>query len=191
MRRRTSLVFLAIAGVLYLGGIVQAGLSSRPVASDLAVVLGNEVLKSGKPSVRLQARLDCAADIFRRHLARALLVSGGVGKSGFDEATVMKQYLVSQGIPAGAIFSDHEGVNTMATAINTARLAKATHFSRIIIVTQYYHIARAILAFHKVGLVSLSADYPRYFELWDLAAIVREAIALPVYFTKMPNKEFM
>jgi vancomycin permeability regulator SanA len=137
----------------------------------------------------LKARLDCAVNLYRRHLAHHILVSGGKGKSGFDEATIMAQYLFAQGISPANVLVDSEGVNTMATAINTSRIAHAEHFSRIIIVTQYYHIPRCILAFKKAGILELSADYPRYFEIGDLFATFREGVALPVYFIKMPGKE--
>jgi uncharacterized SAM-binding protein YcdF (DUF218 family) len=117
------------------------------------------------------------------------MVSGGVGKSGFDEATVMAHYLAAQGVQAGDILTDSKGVNTMATALNTAAIAQEKHVARILIVTQYYHIPRTVMAFRKAGLYQLSADYPRYVEALDLFAILREAIALPVYFIKMPDKE--
>jgi vancomycin permeability regulator SanA len=184
-----SAIFLGFAGLLYLVAIVASGLSAKPVPSDIAVVLGNEVLANGEPSMRLRARLDCAASLYRKGVAPLILVSGGRGKSGFDEATVMKEYLRSQGIPAGNILTDSHGVNTMMTALNTAELARAKHFSRILIVTQYFHIPRTLLAFRRAGLLSLSSDYPRYYEWLDPLAIVREGVALPVYFIKMPGKE--
>ncbi len=188
---RRSILFLCVAAALYVAAIVVAGLSAKPAVSDLAVVLGNEVLANGRPAARLQARLDCAVDLYRRHLALHILVSGGVGKSGFNEATIMAKYLAEKNIPAQDVLIDPQGVNTMATAFNAAALAQAKHFSRILIVTQYYHIPRCLLAFRKAGLLVLSADYPRYWEPFDLLATLREAVALPVYFAKMPSKESM
>jgi len=182
---RKLFLVLLFTGAVYLGAIVSVGLTARPVVSDLAVVLGNEILANGRPSARLQARLDCAVDLYRRHLAQVILVSGGKEKSGFDEATIMAQYLAEQGVPMRDIRIDSKGINTIATAINTSSLVRTENFSRIIIVTQYYHIARCLFAFHKEGLESLSADYPRYFEIGDLPSIVREGVALPVYFIKM------
>lgn len=114
------------------------------------------------------------------------MVSGGKGKSGFDEATVMAHYLADNAVPANSIIKDSEGINTKETAGNTAALIRKRNFKNVLIITQYYHIARTQFAFKRAGITSLSADYPRYFEWGDLLAILREAIALPVYFIKMP-----
>lgn len=186
--RCKSALFFLLAIFIYLGGIIAAGLDAKPVSSDLAVVLGNEVLANGEPAERLQARLNCAIDLYRKHLVKRILVSGGVGKSGYDEATVMKNYLLKVGIASGDILQDSQGINTQATAINTAKLNEAMHFSGIVIVSQYYHLPRCMLAFRRAGLTGISADYPRYFETYDLYSILREAVALPVYFAKMPRK---
>jgi vancomycin permeability regulator SanA len=151
-------------------------------------VLGNEVPASGEPSTRLAARHDCAFALYRAHSVRFIMASGGQGKSGFDEARVMKKYLVARGVLEEKIFEDSLGKNTMATAINASALQHARHFSGIIIVAQYYHVPRCLLAFSRAGVSGVSADYPRYVEAYDLFAVMREAVALPVYFAKMPDK---
>lgn len=188
-RRLKITLYLLAAFLLYVGAIAVAGLSAKPAMSELGVVLGNEVLKDGTPSPRLTARLDCALDLYRRHLIRFIMVSGGVGKSGFSEALVMRKYLLMHGVYPEFILTDRNGINTMATAVHTAEIVKVTHFTHVVIITQYYHIPRTALAFWKAGVQGLSADYPRYFDPFDPLAILREAVALPVYFIKMPPKE--
>ncbi len=167
--------------VLYCMCIAVAGLLAYPEKSDIAVVLGNEVYAGGAPSEALQARLDEGIDIYRRHLAGIIIVSGGVGKSGYNEATVMARYLREHAIPENKIIIDTAGVNTRATAINTGRIMKEKHFHSAIIVSQYYHLPRCILAFHQAGISHFHATYPARFFPRDILALMREAAALPVY----------
>jgi uncharacterized SAM-binding protein YcdF (DUF218 family) len=96
---------------------------------------------------------------------------------------------MQQGVLIRDILVDSNGVNTRATAVNTAALAHTKHFSRIVIVTQYYHIPRTLFAFRHAGDFQLSADYPRYVEWSDIFATMREGVALPDYFIKMFAKE--
>lgn len=165
----------------YYFSLIAFGLQVTPLAADIAVVLGNEVLKTGEPADRLAARVDCALELYRKKLVNKIMVSGGKSASGFDEATVMAQRLVKNGIAPSDIIIDSEGINTMATALNTAKIMKARHYKTAIIVTQYFHIPRTQLAFHMAGITSYSADYPRFFELRDIFSTFREMVAIPVY----------
>ena len=122
------------------------GLNDEVGPADLIVVLGNEITDDGRPSLRLLARLDRALSLFREGSAPAILVSGGTGDSGFDEATVMAEHLVEQGVPNDAIWQDPHGVNTRATAVNTAVLLEAQGWQSVIVTTQYFHISRSKLA---------------------------------------------
>jgi vancomycin permeability regulator SanA len=167
---------------LYCAAIVAYGMSLKPVASDIAVVLGNEVNKTGEPSARLKARLDTGIDVYNRHMAKIIMVSGGVGKAGFDEAIVMANYLRKHGITQNSIVIDSAGINTRATAVHAAQLMQQRHLKSAIIVSQYFHLPRCILAFQQAGITQLSAAYPYFFEPMDILGIIREAIALPMYF---------
>jgi vancomycin permeability regulator SanA len=89
-----AIALLTIASVT----IALVGLRDEIDRADVAVVLGNTVEPNGKPSARLQARLDKTIALYRRNLFTKTIVSGGVGKEGFDEAVVMKAYLVVRAI---------------------------------------------------------------------------------------------
>ncbi|MDX9990140.1 MAG: YdcF family protein [Thiothrix unzii] len=110
---------LLIFALLYFFGIAAIwldGATTGYAKSEYAVVLGNQVYPSGEPSERLEARLERAAELFRNGTAQKIIVSGGLGKEGHDEATVMKQYLATQGIPTAAVVADSYGNNTHLTA---------------------------------------------------------------------------
>ena len=178
---RNILIISAIFLFIYNLAIIVVGLSFKPVTSDVVVVLGNEVLANGKPSERLQARLDSAIEVYNRKMAKYIIVSGGVGKSGYDEAQIMADYLVSKKIDNNIIIIDSNGVNTKATAVNTAKIMKEHKFSSVIIASQYFHLLRCYLAFYKNGISNISATYPKYFEMVDIFSIFRESVAIIKY----------
>ncbi len=166
---------------MYFAAVVTIGLTAKPVESELAVVLGNEVLGNGQPSERLAARVKCALALYKQKKVKRIMVSGGRSVHGFDEATVMKELLLSTGVPASAIIVDSEGVNTMATAHNAAAYMKKENIESVVIVTQYFHIPRTMLAFRMAGIENYSADHPSYFEMRDIASTLREMAGIPVY----------
>ena len=92
------------------------GLNDNLGTSDVAVVLGNKVELDGKPSKRLQGRLDRAVELYEKEYFNSIIVSGGTGSEGFDEAMVMKSYLVEKGIPEESIILDQDGYNSFMTA---------------------------------------------------------------------------
>ncbi len=171
------LVAIFLASLL----LVTAGLQDEIHEADVAVVLGNTVNPDGSPSHRLAARLDVAVDLYQRGLFKNVIVSGGLGREGFDEAAVMKGYLVKRGVPHDSIVVDSLGVTTAATARNTAVLAKTHRWSRVLVISQYFHIPRCRLALSQAGLAPVYAAHARYFELRDIYSTFREVIAYTAY----------
>lgn len=172
--------------LLYLLGIAAIwldGASSDYQQSEYAVVLGNQVYPSGEPSERLKARLGRAAELFHDGTIEKIIVSGGLGKEGHDEAVVMKSYLETQNIPPQAIIADSHGNNTRLTAQNAHQWAKANR--PIIVVSQLYHVSRAKMAFEQAGYQNVGAAYPLYFERRDIFASLRELPAWISYWFGM------
>lgn len=169
-------MFLACATAL-----VIDGLTDNLGHSDVAVVLGSKVETDGKPSPRLAARLDRAARLYADGLFPRVIVSGGTGREGFDEAEVMKGYLVTQGVPASAILVDRDGVNTEATARNSAALMQANQLQTALVVTQYFHVPRTRLALQRAGVTVNHSAHAHIFEWRDLYSIPREVIGYGAY----------
>lgn len=178
---RFGLLTLICAFAVYAGLFVIYAVLPRGGRADMAVVFGSEVLKDGQPSKRLVARLDAAARAYDQGLAPLILVSGAKGASGFDEASVMRDYLFLAGIPETAILVDSAGTNTLATARNAMRTMRRLHLHRVLVVTQYFHVPRCMLAFHRVGVESVAATYPVFVEGRDLYSLARELVAFPDY----------
>lgn len=141
-------------------------------SGDYAVILGNKVETTGEPSRRLRARLDAGADLYRAGRIEKIIVSGGFGKEGYDEAEVMANYLIAQGVPADSILLDREGNNSHATSVNAAELIGTDN--SIIAVTQMYHLSRTKLSLRNAGFTHVSGHYPRFWEVRDIYSVTRE-----------------
>lgn len=161
--------------------IICDGLSDSGTKADLAVVPGNKVNEDGTLSGRLRARLECSLDLYRKHRVKKILVSGGLGKEGFYEGDAMKAYLVAEGIPDSLVMVDNNGNTTRATVENTLKIRQQTHFSSIIIVSQYFHVTRTKKLFRDKGYSAVSSVSPQYFEWRDLYSLLRE---FPAYYTQ-------
>jgi vancomycin permeability regulator SanA len=183
-KRRKILALLLVFPLWFLAHVVYIvadGLTDEIAKTDAAVVLGNTVERDGQPSARLQARLEKAVELYQKKLVGKIIVSGGFGAEGFEEADVMRSFLVGKNIPAEDIILDKDGYNTYKTAVNTRALMQANNFRSVTIVSQYFHITRTRLAFQKLGIENISAAHANYFELRDVYSILREFTGFYTY----------
>ncbi|QOY38578.1 YdcF family protein [Anaerobacillus isosaccharinicus] len=165
--------------ILHTAIIVTDGVNDELAAVDIAVVLGNKVELDGQPSNRLKARLDKSVELYEEGYFKYILVSGGIGIEGFDEAKVMKEYLVNKGIPSELIIEDSNGYNSFMTAENTKAIMKDLNIKSVMVITQYFHITRTKLAFNKLGFENVYSAHAEIFEYRDLYSITRE---FPAYY---------
>lgn len=178
------IVFVSILFIWFISHILIItfdGLKDELDYSDVAVVLGNKIELSGEPSERLKGRLNKAVELYEKGYFEYIIVSGGIGKEGYDEAEVMKMYLVGKGIQEDKILVDSDGNNSLMTAQNSKTIMNTMNFDSIMIITQFYHISRTKLAFEKVGVENVRSAHADYFELRDIYSLVREFIAYYKY----------
>ena len=161
--------------------IAYDGLHDRLGKADVGVVLGNKVEPNGEPSLDLATRLDEAGDLYRQGYFPILIVSGGVGPGAYDEPGAMRAYLVRQGVPAAAIVLDRTGINTRATAVNTAAWMRAHRASRVLVISQFYHIARSRLAFERCDVRTIYTAHGRRFSTRDVWGLGRDTAGYLVY----------
>jgi uncharacterized SAM-binding protein YcdF (DUF218 family) len=186
-RKRTKRILLftvlpiILALTLAAALIVADGLTDDTHAADVAIVPGNTVEKDGRPSARLRARLDQTISLYRQGLFPNVIVSGGVGSEGFDEAEVMKRYLVEHGVPDGRIHVDSRGATTYLTARNAARMMRENGWQSAMVVSQYFHVPRTRLAVKRSGVTPVFSAHAQYFELRDVYSIPREVIGYAAY----------
>jgi len=117
--------------------------------APVALVLGAAVFPDGRPSPFLAARLDLARRLYAAGKAEVLLVSGDNLAPEYDEPAAMRRYLVNAGVPSAAIVTDHAGFDTYDSCFRAARVF-GVH--RLIVVTQAYHLPRAVGTARRLGL---------------------------------------
>jgi SanA protein len=116
-------------------------------AADVALVLGTAPIgPEGGPNRYFVYRLDAAAALFKAGKAKYFIVSG-TRAGRYDEPTAMRAGLIERGVPAEAIYRDFGGDRTLDSIVRARRVFGQT---RLIIVSQRFHLARALfLALHE------------------------------------------
>ena len=120
--------------------------------ADIIVVLG-AAQYNGRPSPVFRARLDHAANLFRRKVAKRILTTGGFGlDKRFSEAGVGKSYLEKQNIPGDCILTETNGSTTIDSLEKSIELLKQQKLTRVIAVSDGFHLFRIkrILRDHQI-----------------------------------------
>lgn len=128
---------------------------------DCILVLGCGVRDDGSPSAMLYDRLRRSVELYELDTAPKLLMSGDHGREGYDEVDAMKTFAVEAGIPSENVFMDHAGFSTYESMYRARDVFQA---KKIIIVTQEYHLYRAVYIARSLGLdaYGVSSDYRDY-----------------------------
>lgn len=119
------------------------------IDADCILVLGAGVWRDGKPSPMLEDRLMQGILLYEKGASDRLLMSGDHGSKEYDEVNVMKQFAIDRGIASEHIFMDHAGFSTYESLYRARDIFKT---DKIIIVTQKYHLYRALYIAGKLGL---------------------------------------
>jgi vancomycin permeability regulator SanA len=117
---------------------------------DVVLVLGSEVAPGGdQPMPRLRGRLDTAAQLVRDGHAKVILVSGDASGNSGNETSVMSSYLEHVGISSNRIVTDPYGLDTYDSCL---RAKQVYGVARVLVVTQAYHLPRAVTLCRHVGI---------------------------------------
>jgi len=158
------------------------GLQDRLGYADAALVLGNTVNPDGKPSPRLKARLDKTLALYQMGYFHTIITSGAIGKEGYDEAVVMKNYLMARGVTATDIIADSRGNNTFASSQNTLQILKQRNLTSVLVVSQYFHLPRSRWMLTQCHIPNVYSAHANYFEWRDVYSSLRESAAFLSYF---------
>lgn len=124
--------------------------SARDVpAAPVAVVFGAKVRKDGTPSAYLAGRLDLALRLYRAGKVRAVLVTGDHSRWTYDEPDAMRTYLMARDVPGDRVVADYAGFDTYQSC---ARARRIFGVRKAILVSQDFHIARAVALCRSVGI---------------------------------------
>ena len=141
---------------------------------DCILVLGCLVKRDGVPSDMLHDRLQRGVELYDLGAAPKILMTGDHGRDDYDEVDAMKRFAVEAGVPSENVFMDHAGFSTYESMYRARDIFKA---KKILIVTQEYHLYRAIYIAESLGLEAygVAADYRSY--SGQLSRDVREMLA--------------
>lgn len=163
--RKTKIILIALLVVVLLVGLcvlginlyVKSSVSDRIVTvekakdlnADCIIVLGAGLRPDGNPTWMLEDRIKVGDELYKNHAAPKIIMSGDHGRESYDEVNAMKKYAKSEGVPSKDIFMDHAGFETYDTMYRARDVFGA---KKVIIVTQKYHLYRAMYAAKKLGL---------------------------------------
>ena len=128
---------------------------------DCILILGCKVHDSGNPSAMLEDRLRRSVELFDAGAAPKLLMSGDHETVPYNEVQTMKQYAIDHGIASSDVFMDHAGFSTYESLYRAKEIFGA---KKIIIVTQQYHLYRALYIANALGIEAygVHSDYRNY-----------------------------
>lgn len=134
---------------------------------DCILVLGAGIW-GDKPSPMLEDRLLQGITLYNNQTSSKIIMSGDHGKEEYDEVNVMKDFAIEKDVKSEDIFMDHAGFSTYDSVYRAKEIFKA---QKIIIVTQKYHLHRALYVAEKLGIEAYGvASNPREYR----GQVVRE-----------------
>lgn len=166
----TLLAFLGAAAAFTVSGAVVRRTHDRVITAeeaadlsdvDCVIVLGCGVKEDGTPSAMLSDRVSTGIALYEAGVSDRLLMSGDHSRVDYDEVNVMKRLATEAGIDPEVVFCDHAGFSTYESIYRVRDIFGA---KKIVIVSQEYHLYRAIYIAEKLGLdaYGVSADLRPY-----------------------------
>lgn len=134
-------------------------MASYPQAADVAVVLGAAVWKGGVPSPSLSRRALHGILLYKENVVHHIIFSGGIGKYPPTEARVMRNLAVAEGVPEAKMTLEEAATNTLQSAQACSLIIQKNQWSKVVIVTDNYHMLRSIIAFRRFG-INVSGSAP-------------------------------
>lgn len=155
-------------------------LKNAPVR-DAAIVFGAGLWRDGSPTPVLRDRVATAAELYFNKKVQKLLMSGDNQYANYNEPGAMREYALKLGVPDEDIVLDYAGRRTYDTCYR----AKAIFgLNNAILVTQSFHLPRAIYTCNHLGLqaIGVAADLreyrPRSLFYWNLRELPATVVAL-------------
>lgn len=159
--------------------------------TDCILVLGAGVRRDGSPSPMLEDRILTGMDLYNKGVSDRLIMSGDHSTKEYDEVNTMKRYAVDNGIPSEQVFMDHAGISTYDSIYRAKEIFQA---DKIIIVTQEYHLYRALYTARALGIEAygVSADI-RTYAGQDLRELREKAARVKDFFMAIfkPNPKYL
>lgn len=140
---------------------------------DCILILGAGI-RDGKPTHMLEDRLLQGISLYEKNTSKKIIMSGDHGREHYDEVNIMKNFAIEKGVASSDIFMDHAGFSTYESIYRAKEIFEV---DSLIIVTQKYHLYRALYIADSLGIESYGvASNPRLYT-GQLVREIREVLA--------------
>jgi uncharacterized SAM-binding protein YcdF (DUF218 family) len=150
--------------------------------APLIAIFGAAVRADGRPSQALLRRIGYGLEAAAAYPAARVLCSGGVGRAGPSEASIMAEALSANGMAPGRLILDEASLNTLQSVVATARAAREAE-GPVVVCSDAYHLPRIRMMLALLGVRSVAGPVVRGprgpgWGPW-LGMCLREAAAIP------------
>lgn len=179
-----ALIFAVVCNIIVIASADEYVISFDDAAElsdvDCIIVLGAFVKDDGTLSSVLEERVNVGAELYQSGASKRILVSGDHSREDYNEVGAMKDYMTELGISADAVFTDHAGFDTYDSMYRARDIFQA---QKVIIVTQKFHISRAVFIARSLGLdaYGVASDEYRDYRYLNLITEAREIAARTKY----------
>ena len=181
----TILIVLFYAINLFVVLSVKSNIKSKEELKDKNEIDAILILGAGiwgnKPSHMLEDRLLEGIDCYDKNISNKIIMSGDHGKVDYDEVNLMKKFAIDKGVPTENIFMDHAGFSTYESIYRAKEIFGA---KKIVIITQEYHLYRALYIAKALGLDAYGVKADRRGYAGQSYRILREILARDKDFIK-------
>lgn len=188
IRRMLTVVVVAVFALWVISATAVLIWASRDEARPAqAIVVLGAAQYAGKPSPVLRARLDHALELWNRHLAALLILTGGTGSGDTtSEAAVGRTYARKHGVPDSAILVENEGRTTSESMRAVAGMLEVRGLQTALLVSDPFHMLRLRILARRFGFTPYTSPTrtspisPNREERWKY--IFSESLKAPLAF---------
>ncbi|MFA4886216.1 MAG: ElyC/SanA/YdcF family protein [Desulfotomaculaceae bacterium] len=127
--------------------------------AQAAIVLGAYVFTDGELCEMLADRIETAVELYKNDKVKKIIMSGDHGRKDYDEVNSMRIYAEKLGIPTADIFMDHAGFSTYDSMYRSKEIFQV---DTAVIVTQAYHLPRAVYTARSLGLTAVGIEADKH-----------------------------
>ncbi len=177
-------LLVVLGAVLLWGPTVYANLSTRSIryelsrtpvaqvpARDVAVVFGAGVYKDGTPTPYLRWRVQTAVQLYKAHRVKKILLTADNSTKHYNEPVAMQKLAITLGVPSKDIVLDYAGFSTYDSCYRAHAIFKV---QSAILVTQGYHLPRALTTCNVLGVPSIGVNAVHPAKSWSVPYVTRE-----------------